>query len=127
MPVAGSYAELRERVKAAVDKTFAEPVEIAFLVRGAADPGRPPVTISAVLRVGGGDEGNLSGGTAQDWRTRIASGKAELHVDLTAYPDLKVRQDDKVRAVSRRGKPWFQVARVDDRGDTRLVLALNEA
>lgn len=126
MPVAGPGGDMRSRIVAAVDRTFAEPVRFSFLRRGVLDAERPAHDIRAVLRVGGGDERNLSGGLAQDWSTRIAAGKAELHVDRAAYPDLVVREDDRVCALDRPGQPWFQVLRIDDRGDTRLVLALGE-
>ncbi|MBB3996883.1 hypothetical protein [Aureimonas pseudogalii] len=126
MPIRGAHGDVRAEVSAAVDRAFAEPVEIAFLTKGRADPAKPPSSIMAVLRTGGGEEGNLTGGTAQDWRTRIASGKAELHIDLAAYPATGVRLGDRIRAVSRRGKPWFEILRIDDRGDTRLVLILGE-
>ncbi len=126
MPVAGSGGDLRSRIVAAVDRTFAEQVRFSFLRRGAVDADRPARNIRAVLRVGGGDERNMSGGLSQDWSTRIAAGKAELHVDRVAHPDLMIREDDRVCALDRPGQPWFQVQRIDDRGDTRLVLALGE-
>ena len=126
MPVAGPGGDLRSRIVAAVDRTFAEQVRLSFLRRGVVDADRPARVIRAVLRVGSGDERNLSGGMAQDWSTRIAAGKAELHIDRSAYPDVILREDDRVCALDRPGQPWFQVQRIDDRGDTRLVLALGE-
>ncbi len=126
MPVAGSGVDIRSHVVAAVDRAFAERVRLSFFRRGVVDPDRPMTEITAVLRVGGGDDSSLVGGRQQDWRSRLAAGKAELHVDRGAYPDLVVRNDDRVKALDRPGQPWFQVLRVDDRGDTRLTLSLGE-
>lgn len=124
MPILNSLAETQSAVIA--DDAFGERIRFSFMTRGAVDQGRVPREIVAVLRTGGGTEANLSGGLAQSWRTQLAAGKAELHIDLAAYPDLLVRIGDAVRALDRAGKPWFEVARVDDRGAPRLVLELNE-
>lgn len=127
MPVGSGYSAIRAAVSRSVDKAFAEPVHFTPLRDGRADATREAMDISAVLRVGGGEEGSLSGSASGDWRSRLAAGRAELHVDRVQYPSLIVRIGDKVRAISRPGRPWFEVKRVDDRGDTRLVLALSEA
>ncbi len=126
MPVGRNYAEIRQRTLAAVDRTFAEPVRLSFLVRGNVDPSRPAIDISAPLRVGGGEQTNIAGGFAQSWRTQLAAGKAELHIDRATYSGPEIKAGDRVRAISRPGMPWFEILRVDDRGDTRLVLELGE-
>jgi len=126
MPVAANFHELRDRVVAAVDKAFAEPVKLSFLKDGRVDPDRAAVEIEAVLRVGGGKETSVSGGRGSSWRTKLAAGKAELHIDRVTYPALKIFAGDAVKALSRPGEPWFEVSRVDDRGDNRLVLELSE-
>ncbi|MBB3937930.1 hypothetical protein [Aureimonas phyllosphaerae] len=96
------------------------------MAKGRADPKRQTSEVQGVLRTGGGDEVNLAGGYASEWRSRVAVGKAELHIDRSAFPGVVFNTGDKVRAVSRPGQPWFEVLRVDDRGDTRLVLMLGE-
>lgn len=126
MPVAADFAGIRDRVVASVDARFAEPVRLSFLVKGKVDPTRPAREIKAPLRVGGGDSSNMTGGFAAEWRTRLASGKAELHIDPRLYPDLAIRAGDRVRAMSRPGQPWWEVLRIDDRGESRLVLELGE-
>lgn len=126
MPVAANFHQIRNRVVAAVDKAFAEPMKIAFMKKGRLDPDRPAAQIDAVLRVGGGKETNMSGGRATSWRAKLAAGKAELHIDRATYPDLTVATEDAVQALSRPGEPWFAVSWVDDRGDNRLVLELSE-
>lgn len=121
------YHSLRDRVMASVDRVFAEPVLLKFNKGGVADQGRISVEIEAVLRVGGGKETAASGNRIDAaWRTRITAQRAELHIDRTKYPDIKVRAGDEVRALSRPGEPWFEVLAVDDRGLSRLVLQLGE-
>lgn len=124
MPVAARFHTLRDRVVAAVDKTFAEPVKLSFLKKEEVDPARPSVEIEAVLRVGGGEETGMNGGYGATWRTRLAAEKAELHIDRASYRGPLPERGDRVQALSRHGKPWFEVLRVDDRGEARLVLEL---
>jgi hypothetical protein len=125
--LAARYHALRDRTLAAVDQTFAEPVQLAFLKNGAVDPARPGRDIEAPLRVGGGKETNVSGGRDSVWRTQIQAGRAELHIDQVKYPDLKFIKGDKVRALARPGQPWFVVLALDDRVQPRLVVQLGEA
>ena len=127
MPVAARFHGLRDKVLAGVDHVFAEPVRLSFFRSGVLDPSRPAIEIEAVLRVGEGKTTNVSGGNAASWRTRIVADKAQLHIDRVKYTDLVVRTGDKVKALSRPGEFWFEVADVDDRSHTRLVLNLNEA
>ncbi|HOV04220.1 MAG TPA: hypothetical protein PLG99_07400 [Kaistiaceae bacterium] len=110
------------------DKAFAEPVRLSFFTsQGMLDATRPAREIEAILRVGGGESTSIGGSGSTSWRTRIVARKGEMHIDRTKYPDLDVRARDKVRALARPGQPWFEVAVVDDRGSSRLVLQLNEA
>ncbi|NDV88798.1 hypothetical protein GTW51_19055 [Aurantimonas aggregata] len=126
MPVVARHHSIRDRVLASVDSVFAEPVRLSFLKSGAVDPARPAVEVEALLRVGGGNETNVAGGWAQGWRTQLAAGKAELSIDAALYAGPAIKVGDRVRAISRRGQPWFEVLRVDDRGETRLVMELGE-
>ncbi|MFC5039201.1 hypothetical protein [Tianweitania sediminis] len=103
-----------------------EIVRLSFLKSGQVDATRPAIEIEAILRVGGGEETNVSGGYASTWRTQLAAGKAELHIDAATYQGPTIKTGDRVRALSRVHKPWFEVLRVDDRGETRLVLELGE-
>ncbi|WP_172123215.1 hypothetical protein [Devosia sp. 919] len=126
MPIAARFHDARDQVLAGVDKAFAEPVRLSFLKKGVVDPARPPVDIEAVLRVGGGNETNIAGGWAASWRTQLAAGKAELHINAANYAGPAIRTGDRVKALSRKAEPWFNVERVDDRGEARLVLELSE-
>jgi hypothetical protein len=126
MPVAARFHEIRDRVVAAVDVRFAEPVKLSFLKDNEPDPSRLQVDVEGVLRVGGGKETNMSGGMSKSWRSKLSAGKAELHLDASKYAGPDIRQGDAVCALSRRGEPWFDVLRVDDRGENRLVLELGE-
>lgn len=120
------FHALRDKVMATVDKTLAEPVALTFFKNGKVDPSRPKIEIEAVLRVGGGKDSSVSGGSDRSWRSRIAAQKAELHIDCSKYPDLVVVPRDVVRAVSRHGEPRFEVLTIDERSMTRLVLHLGE-
>ena len=122
------YHRLRNRTMATVDRVFAEPVYLSFFnAEDCLDPARPPLEIEAILVVGEGKVTALSSSNRGTWRTRLAAQKAELHIDQVKYPNIIVRARDKVKALARSGQPWFEVAAVDDRGSTRLVLQLAEA
>lgn len=121
------FHRLRDRSMAVNDWSFAEPVRLSFFKDGVLDPNRPAIEIEAILRVGGGKETSVAGGTDKSWRTRIVAQRAELHIDRTKLSSsIVVRQRDKVRALARQGQPWFEVFVVEDRGGTRLVLQLGE-
>lgn len=120
------FHRIRDRVMAISDRAFAEPIRLFPLTeKGDVDPERQHVDIDAILRVGAG-KATAPGGISTAWRVRIHSQKAELHIDRSKYPDITVRARDKVRALARPGQPWFEVSAVDDRGDSRLVLHLNQ-
>lgn len=125
--VAPSWHAMRDRALARVDARLAEAVQLKFLKNGKADPDRESIEIEAILRVGGGKNTNLTGGVARNWSSRLVAGKAQLHIDRAAYTGPQPRKDDKVRAITRHGTPWFQVLHVDDRSHSRLVLELGEA
>lgn len=124
MPVAARFHTIRDRVTHAVDKVFAEPVKLSFLLDDEVDPERQAVEIEAVLRVGGGKQISIDSGRGQTWRTQIAVEKAELHIVRAHYQGPMPKKGDRVRALSRPGEPWFEVLRVDDRSEARLILEL---
>lgn len=130
MPVSARFHDLRDKVLAAVDDKFAEPVRLAFYKNGVLDALRPAIEIEAVLRVGEGKNTSIATNGGGAWRSRIVADKAQLHIDKTKYPTLFVpnttSEKTRVRAISRPGEFWFEVADVDDRSHTRLVLNLNE-
>lgn len=127
MPVAARHHELRDRIVQAVDWRFAEPVKLVFMKDGSVDPARPTIEeFDAILRVGGGKESGIAPGSGRAWRTKLAAGRAELHIDAARYTGPAFKKGDRVRAISRRGEPRFEVLRVDDRGETRLILELGE-
>jgi hypothetical protein len=112
---------------AAVDAKFAEPVRLSFMKDGRPDPGRRQVVVNGMLLVGVGKNTTAGANRTSSWRTRITSGKAELHLDRTQYDGPVPKEGDKVRAVSRPGMPLFDVLAVDDRSHTRIVVQLGEA
>jgi hypothetical protein len=127
MPPARFHA-LRDRVLAQVDQRFAERVLLSFLgADGRLDASRPSVEIEAPLRTGTKGAANMAGGFSQSWRTRLAAGKSQLHIDPVANPGIVLRPKDKVRALDRLGQPWFEVVHFDDRNHTRHIAELSEA
>lgn len=128
MPVAARYHAIRDRVLAAVDKWRAEPVRLSFMKGGQVDPGRALVEIEAILRVAGDTSAvTLKGSSGGGWAPIIEAGQGELHVNCATYTGPQLRNGDKVKALSRPGEPWFEVASVDDRTQGRLIAKLNNA
>lgn len=126
MPVAARYHQIRDRVHAAVDQRFAEPVRLSFLKAGAVDPDRAMVEVEAILRVAGDTSAiTLKGSSGSGWAPIIEAGKAELHLDRATYAGPPLRVGDRVKALSRPGEPWFEVASVEDRTQGRLIARLN--
>lgn len=124
MPVVDRFHDLQDRVVAAVDQRFAEEVRLSFMKKGATDPDRPQTVIKACLRTGGSEETAGAGG--RTWRSRVASKKAQLHIDRAAYSGPMPTTGDRVRAIARKGAPAFEILSVDDRNDTRLILELGQ-
>lgn len=126
MPVAARFHAIRDRVLAAVDWRFAEPVRLSFIKGGAVDPDRAMVEIEAPLRVAGDASAiTLKGSSGAGWAPIIEAGKAELYIDRATYAGPPLRAGDRVKALSRPGEPWFEVASVDDRTQGRLIAKLN--
>lgn len=126
MPVVKSLQDAHAAAMVGPNRLMTELVRLSFLKNGMPDPQRQAVDIKAILRVGGGVQTTATGDKSQNWRTQLASGKAELHIDRAAYAGPQPRAKDRVRALSRHGSPLFEVLRVDDRGETRLILGLGE-
>jgi hypothetical protein len=127
MPIAARFHELRNAILASVDLKFAEPIRFLFLKAGVPDATRVSVVADAVLRVGEGKTTSVAAGRGEGWRSRIMADKAELHIDPAAYAGPVIKVGDKIKALSRAGEPLFEVAGIDDRSHTRLVLQLTEA
>lgn len=112
---------------AAVDGVHAEPLLLAFLnAKGRNDPTRPDQTVRGILVTGNGTADSPAG-RVQSWGGRIASGKARAFLSREVYAGPEIREKDKIRAINRRGQPWFEIQQIDDRDATRLVLHLSEA
>lgn len=126
MPVADNITDLRADLTAGVDLRWAERIGLFFLKGGAVDPDRANVEINAVLRVGNERSVGPTGGLAQSWGMRIAANKAEMHIARDGYNGPAIRKGDKVRAVERLGQPFWEVAFVNDRHASRLILSLTE-
>lgn len=125
--LAARFHALRDRTIAQVDRVLAEPVRLSPMRDGVADTSRQQIVIEAVLRAGAGKDMSVSGGRDRDWRSEYNAQAATLSIDRAAYPDLVVRDGDKVRALARPGEPVFVVASVDSRAAHRMVVNLGEA
>jgi len=125
MPIAPArFHSLRDKTVRAVDTAFAELVRIAFKKDGKNDPDRTDIELEAPLRT----TSKVSPlGRASEWEGSVAASPATLHIDAATYDGPVIRKKDKVRALSRRGQPWFEVVYVDDRTHTRIIVHLSEA
>lgn len=126
MLAARSHA-LRNRTLAAVDRDHAEPVRLSPMREGASDGTRDQIVIEALLKVAPGIDATVSGGRDRNWRSQYHAQPSALYIDRAVYPDLDIRDGDKLRALARPGEPVFVVASVDDRSAHRLVVNLGEA
>lgn len=106
----------------AVDAVMSETLRHFPLSGGKADTTRTQADIRGVLRVGRNKDTSVTGGASSTWSQRIAFGKAELHLDRTALPD--VRKGDRLRATERPGAPWFDVLGMTENAHGRMVLDL---
>lgn len=119
------YQSLRDRAVKAVDSVFAEAVDIVAVDSDRRATGAP-VTVTGVLRSAAQVAASMAGGRGQSWNIEVAAGSAMLSVDRARYPGLVVSPGDRVKAVSRPGEPWFEVARVDHHDLSRLIIHLSE-
>ena len=118
-------ADLRAELAGEVDATFGETVAFHPKANGTDDPDRDASEIVAVLCTG--ERGDAIGGERRKTiRVGVNASGGSLRIDRTAYPDLVVRQDDRIRAIERAGQPWFDVLSVDDRSHLRLILELGD-
>lgn len=120
------YHHLRDRGVAVVDRAFGETVKVVFVKDGKADPERPAIEVTAVLRTAAQVSPSMAGGRGQAWNAEIAAGSATLFVNRSRYPDLSLNKGDRVQAIQRPGLPWFDVARQDSRSHGRLIVHLSE-
>ncbi|WP_375261851.1 hypothetical protein [Palleronia sp.] len=119
------FHQYRDMAIKAVDGVMAETLRHYPLNKGEADATRTRTDLQGVLRTGNADEKNVAG-TSTSWGSRIVSGKARAHFSRVAYPELAIRDGDKLRAMDRAGQPWFSVSSIDDRNHGRLIAELNE-
>lgn len=119
-----SFHQIQADAIRAVDAVMSETLRHFPLAAGKADTARAQSDIRGVLRVGRNKD-MAAAGTNAGWSQRIATGKAELHLDRTGLPDL--RKGDKVRATERPGSPWFEVLGMTETAHGRLVIDLGAA
>lgn len=116
-----SFQQIQADAIRAVDAVMSETLRHFPLSGGRTDAARAQADIRGVLRVGRNKDMSAAG-TNAGWSQRIAAGKAELHLDRTALPD--VRKGDKIRATERPGSPWFEVLGMTETAHGRIVFDL---
>lgn len=119
------WRALERRVDGVMGRSFGENVRLSFMDKALVDPTRPAVEIRAVLHVDGDDAKPI--GPGGEWRSRVATGPAELLIDRSTYTGPAPRKGDKVRALDRTGQPLFEVATVSDRDSNLLRLTLGHS
>jgi hypothetical protein len=124
MPVGATFHSVRDAVVAGVDGKFAETIRLSPMSGGQRDQQRPQREIEAVLRTGAEKSNSVDTANPAAWQVKIAAGKAMLYIDRTRYPDIVLKKQDAVRALTRHGQPVFEVSLVDDRNHTRLIVEL---
>lgn len=117
-------------LEAAVDgkiaASFGENIRLSFMKNGAADPGRPAMTLrSEAFHTGGNDSNSI--GIGSEFRTRLSAGQAELFLARSMYAGPAIRKGDMVRALDRAGEPWWEVSDVSDRYTNLVVVSLTQA
>ena len=119
----------RALAKVGTKLVFEETIRIFPMTKGGgADPSRDQVPVSARFRSGAEDARSQSGGqVASSWQSRISASEALAYITRAQYPDLVVRQGDKVRRVDRAGMHWYRVSAVNDRGAGDIILHLSES
>lgn len=129
MPIAGNGEDVRTaamaKTMAAVDATFARRLRLSPMKDGAPDPERPQHPFRAPLRVSAGEDQMPKGGGGKSWAIAIASGVTMVAIDRGTYDGPPILQHDRIRDLSL-GDTVYEVARIDDRDDNRLILELNE-
>lgn len=120
-----NFHKYRDLAVRAVDDLMGETLHVLPINAGKIDPARTARDVISPLRVGVEENDGVSG-KSKSWGARIASGKARAHISREKYPDLVLRQGDRLRAVERAGRPWFEVDSVGDRDHSRLIVELDE-
>lgn len=120
-------AALRDELKEEVDGVWAETIRHLPLSGGQKDAGRDPVEILAPFRTGDRAAEYPSFGRGNASRSGIAADGGYLRIDRSAYPDLVIRQGDKIVALERPGEPVFEILHVDDRSHLRLICELGDS
>lgn len=130
MALPARFHDMRNRTLAAVDHAFAEPVRLSPMKDGRPDPDRPQYIFEAVLRTESDQSRSptgAAGSSGQEWKSRVSSGLAKLHVDRAVYNGPDIREGDQLRALARVGEPVFAVEAVEGADHSRLVVHLTEA
>ena len=58
--------------------------------------------------------------------TTISASESALAINRADYPDLVLKQRDRIRGLELPGQPWWEVKTVNDRFSGVIVVALNQ-
>ncbi len=119
--------ELAEELKEAVDEEWAEVIKLLPQSDGVPDANREPVLFDAVLRTGDRAVVGMQFGRSREASGGLSAEGGQLRINRSAYPELVIRQHDKIVAQTRHGAPIFEISQVDDRSHLRLICTLSEA
>lgn len=122
-----NWRAIEAKVDRTVGSTFGESVRLSFLKKGVVDPDREALTVSALLHVEGDDPSTPGGRGSGKFAMQLSAGEAALFIDRSVYLGPAAAQGDRVQALDRAGKPWFEVAYVSDRHTNLIILTLTQA
>ncbi|WP_068318905.1 hypothetical protein [Polycladidibacter hongkongensis] len=116
--------------QAAADNTrrWGELVELKFLSEGRADGTRQNQTVLAVIKEAGSKRTSATGGRSDKWQGRIQKTPMQAYIAKSLYLEGPlIFKGDKLRAVEREGKPFFEVAAANYDNPIRIILELASA
>lgn len=119
--------DLREELMDEIDEEWAERIRLLPLSNMQPDPEREQTEFYAVLRTNDQtredmnfDKGNVS-------RAAFMASGGMLRINPMAWPELELREGDKILALDRPDEPVFEIGSVDRRSHLRLVCLLKDA
>lgn len=117
------FDQFRKIAVGSVDSWMSEAMRHFPLAKELQDPERAKSDFVGRLHVQGDSQRTV----ARDFRSAFASGEATAFFSKFDYPNLHIRQGDKVQALDRTGQPFFRVGPVSDAGTGRIMVSLEVA
>lgn len=123
------WMALERLVDGVVGRSFSEVVQLSFMKNGRVDSTRSAVEIKAILHVDAEASGQIGAGVAGGKIMHVsnAAAPARLIINRGDYDGPELKVGDKLQALNRAGRPWFEVAFVDVRASGQIKARLNQA